>query len=92
MYLKAISKYKPPSPLIIKLILIYNYLGLYLEGQFNGGFFFFFFCVTSLGGLYLEGLIFGILRYIIIALKSALCPYDVIRWTVVSNVSQCGAS
>ena len=33
--------------------------GLYLEGQFNGGFF----CVTSLGGVYLEGLIFGILRY-----------------------------
>ena len=38
--------------------------GLYLEGQFNGGVF----CVTSLGGLYLEGLIrmniiFGILWY-----------------------------
>ena len=33
---------------------------LYLKGRFNGGFFF---CVTSLGGLYLEGLIFGILRY-----------------------------
>ena len=32
---------------------------LYLEGRFNGGFF----CVTSLGGLYLEELIFGILRY-----------------------------
>ena len=29
--------------------------GLYLEGQFNGGFF----CVTSLGGLHLEGLIHG---------------------------------
>ena len=29
--------------------------GLYLEGRFN----FFFFCVTSLGGLYLEGLIHG---------------------------------
>ena len=27
--------------------------GLYLEGRFNGGFF----CVTSLGGLYLWGLI-----------------------------------
>ena len=27
----------------------------YLEGQFNGGVF----CVTSLGGLYFEGLIFG---------------------------------
>ena len=39
--------------------------GLYSEGRFNGGFF----CVTILGGLYLEGLcmeghIFGILRYI----------------------------
>ena len=32
--------------------------GLYLEGRFNGGFF----CVTALGGLYLEGLIIGILR------------------------------
>ena len=31
--------------------------GLYLEGRFNGGFF----CITSLGGLYLDGLIFGIL-------------------------------
>ena len=30
--------------------------GLYSEGQFNGGFF----CVTGLGGLYLEGLILGI--------------------------------
>ena len=34
-------------------------LGLYLEGLFNGGFF----CVTGLGGLYMVGLIFGILRY-----------------------------
>ena len=34
--------------------------GLYLEGQFNGGFF----CVTGLGAYnYLEGLVFGILRY-----------------------------
>ena len=37
LYLRAISKYKPPG-------------GLYLEGRFNGGFF----CVASLGGLYLE--------------------------------------
>ena len=29
--------------------------GLYLQGRFNGGFF----CVTSLGGLHLEGLIHG---------------------------------
>ena len=35
--------------------------GVYLEGRFNGGFF----CVTSLGGLYMEGLIFRILRYLI---------------------------
>ena len=34
--------------------------GLYLVGRFNGGFFAF---NTSLRGLYLEGLIFGILRY-----------------------------
>ena len=47
LYLRAISKYKPPG-------------GLYLEGLFNGGFF----CVTSLGGLYLQGLIFRILWYL----------------------------
>ena len=40
--------------------------GLYLEGQFNGGFFAF------LGGLYLEGLIFGILRYFPSSLLSTL--------------------
>ena len=39
----AISKYKPPR-------------GLYLEGRFNGGFFFRY---RVLGGLYLEGLISG---------------------------------
>ena len=33
--------------------------GLYLDGQFNEGFF----ALLVLGGLYLEGLIFGILRY-----------------------------
>ena len=31
-----------------------------MEGRFNGGFF----CVTGSGGLYLEGLIFGILGYL----------------------------
>ena len=31
-----------------------------LEGRFNGGFF----CVTGLGGFYLERLIFGILGYL----------------------------
>ena len=33
--------------------------GLYLEGQCNGGFF----ALAVWGGIYLEGLIFGILRY-----------------------------
>ena len=52
LYLRAISIYKPPG-------------GLYLERQFNGGFF----ALRVWGayiwrGLYMEGLIFGILRYI----------------------------
>ena len=34
--------------------------GLYSEGQFNGGFF----ALRFLGGLYMEGLIFEILRYV----------------------------
>ena len=34
---------------------------------FNGGFF----CVTSLGGLFLEGLIFGILRYAVSSVSIA---------------------
>ena len=42
-YLRAFSKNKPRGGC------------LYLQGRFNGGFF----CVTSLGGLYLEGLIHG---------------------------------
>ena len=51
LYLRAISKYKPPG-------------GLYLEGRFNGGFF----ALPVWGayiwrGLYMEGLIFGILQY-----------------------------
>ena len=33
--------------------------GLYLDGRFNGGFF----ALRVGGGLYLDGLIFGILRY-----------------------------
>ena len=46
LYLKAITKYKPPR-------------GPYIwRGDLTEVF-----CVTSLGGLYLEGLIFGILRY-----------------------------
>ena len=40
-----VSKYNPPG-------------GLYLEGQFKGGFF-----ALRVWGLYMEGLIFGILRY-----------------------------
>ena len=47
LYLKAISKYKPPRAYIRR-------------GDLTD---FFFFCVTSLGVLYLERLIFGILRY-----------------------------
>ena len=52
LYLRAISKYKPPGGLI------------FLEGRFNGGFF----ALRVWGvyiwrGLYMEGLIFGILRY-----------------------------
>ena len=52
LYLRAIFKYKPPG-------------GLYLEGRFNGGFF----ALRVWGfyiwrGLHMEGLIFGILRYI----------------------------
>ena len=51
LYLRAITKYKPPG-------------GLYLEGRFNGRFF----ALRVWGayiwrGLYMEGLIFGILRY-----------------------------
>ena len=42
LYLRRIFEYKLPA------------VGLYLEGRFNGGFF----CVTSLGGLYLEGAYF----------------------------------
>ena len=50
LYLRAISKYKPPG-------------GLYLERRFNGGFF----ALRVLGayiwrGVYMEGLIFGILQ------------------------------
>ena len=40
LYLKAISKYRPPRGLVLGIL-------LYLEGRFNGGFF----CVTKLGGL-----------------------------------------
>ena len=53
LYLRAILNQKPPG-------------GLYLEGRFNGGFF----ALPVWGayiwrGLYMEGLIFGILRYIV---------------------------
>ena len=52
LYLRAISKYKPLG-------------GLYLDGRFNGGFF----ALEVWGayiwrGLYMEGLIFGILWYL----------------------------
>ena len=40
--------------------------GLYLEGQFNGGFFALRFWGAHIRrGLYMEGLIFGILRYLV---------------------------
>ena len=56
LYLRATLKYKPPPP---------GGGGLYLEGRFNGGFF----VLRVWGayiwrGLYMEGLIFGILRYL----------------------------
>ena len=46
LYLRAISKYKPP-------------VGLMFGGAIQRRVY----CVSGLGGLYLEGLIFGILRY-----------------------------
>ena len=52
LYLTEISKYKPPG-------------GLYLEGRFNEGFFALQVCVAYIWrGLYMEGFIFGILRYV----------------------------
>ena len=52
LYLRAISKYKPPR-------------GLYLEGQFNrGSFAFRVWGAYIWRSLYMEGLIFGILRYL----------------------------
>ena len=58
--LRAISKYKPPG-------------GLYLESRFNGGFFAL--RVWGGGGLYLEGLIFGILRYLLAVLAKTPAAY-----------------
>ena len=58
--------YKPPGE------------GLYSEERFNGGFF----CVTISeggGGLYLEGLIFGILRYFYNSLNSLQSLYKIPR-------------
>ena len=49
LYLRAISKYKPPGG-----------RGAFI---FRGAISRRVFCVTSLGRLYMEGLIFGILRY-----------------------------
>ena len=54
LYLRTISKNKPPPP-----------GGLYLEGRFNGGFWRYEFGGAHIwggGSLYMEGLIFGILR------------------------------
>ena len=54
LFLRAISNYKPP-------------VGLYLEGRFNGGLF----ALRVWGAyiwrdLYMEGLIFGILRHLLL--------------------------
>ena len=51
LYLRAISKYKPPGG---------GGGDFYLEERFNRGFY----TLRVSGGLYLEGLIFGILRYL----------------------------
>ena len=52
MYLRVISKYKSPG-------------GLYLEGRFSGGLFVLWIRGAYIwGGLYMEALIFGILRYV----------------------------
>ena len=58
LYLRAILQAQAPG-------------GLYLEGRFNGGFF----ALPVWGayiwrGLYMEGLIFGILRYIYICFEN----------------------
>ena len=55
LYLRAIFQVQTPG-------------GLYLEGRFNGGFF----ALPVWGayiwrGLYMEGLIFGILRYVLLS-------------------------
>ena len=51
LYSRANSKYKPPG-------------GLYSEGRFIGGFFVLRFSGAHIWrGLFMEGLIFGILRY-----------------------------
>ena len=63
LYLRAISKYKPPG-------------GLYLERRFNGGFL----ALRVLGayiwrGVYMEGLIFGILRYVLMEFSKTVPFY-----------------
>ena len=54
LYLRAISKYKPPGGGGGERGLIFG--GAILRRVF---------CIMSFGGLYLEGLIFGILRYLL---------------------------
>ena len=69
--------------LYLRAIFKYNPLGsLYLEGRFNGWFFAF----SSLGGLQMEGLIFGILRYLAQILGQyftgpGFCRPFFVRWT-----------
>ena len=58
LYLRAISKFKSSG------VGGGGGRGLYLEGRFNGGFFALrFYRAYIWRGLYMEGLIFGILRY-----------------------------
>ena len=64
LYLRAILQVQAPG-------------GLYLEGRFNGGFF----ALPDWGtyiwrGLYMEGLIFGILRYISLATSVKMARYS----------------
>ena len=64
LYLRAISKYKPPG-------------GLYLEGRFNGGFFALpVWGAYIWRGLYMEGHIFGILQYTMYVEKSKFIIHE----------------
>ena len=79
LYLRAISTYKPPR-------------GLYLEGQFNGGSFAFQVWGAYIWrGLYMEGLIFGILRYLqcIFQLVQPFCSTMLNKLCLASSQENC---